>query len=196
MVISEVGPDRRPIPGTEMILDCDTVLLSVGLIPENELSRSAGVQMDPRTNGPVVYENMETSIPGVFACGNVLHVHDLVDFVTAESARAGQAAAALCAGTTPSSSQIMELKNGPVVSYTVPQRIHMAADFQTVDVFFRVRAVCGKSRITVTDEAGTCLASFRRERLAPGEMENIKLPRKLLENAQGSITVSVEEDPA
>ena len=196
VVISEVGPDRRPIPGTEMILDCDTVLLSVGLIPENELSRSAGVQMDPRTNGPVVYENMETSIPGVFACGNVLHVHDLVDFVTAESARAGQAAAALCAGTTPSSSQIMELKNGPVVSYTVPQRIHMAADFQTVDVFFRVRAVCGKSRITVTDEAGTCLASFRRERLAPGEMENIKLPRKLLENAQGSITVSVEEDLA
>ena len=196
VVISEVGPDRRPIPGTEMILDCDTVLLSVGLIPENELSRSAGVQMDPRTNGPVVYENMETSIPGVFACGNVLHVHDLVDFVTAESARAGQAAAALCAGTTPSSSQIMELKNGPVVSYTVPQRIHMAADFQTVDVFFRVRAVCGKSRITVTDEAGACLASFRRERLAPGEMENIKLPRKLLENAQGSITVSVEEDLA
>ena len=113
-----------------------------------------------------------------------------------EEDRAGQAAAALCAGTTPSSSQIMELKNGPVVSYTVPQRIHMAADFQTVDVFFRVRAVCGKSRITVTDEAGTCLASFRRERLAPGEMENIKLPRKLLENAQGSITVSVEEDLA
>ena len=196
VVISQVDEARRPIPGTEQTFDCDTVLLSVGLIPENELSRSAGVQMDPRTNGPVVYENMETSIPGVFACGNVLHVHDLVDFVTAESARAGQAAAALCAGTTPSSSQIMELKNGPVVSYTVPQRIHMAADFQTVDVFFRVRAVCGKSRITVTDEAGTCLASFRRERLAPGEMENIKLPRKLLENAQGSITVSVEEDLA
>ena len=196
VVISRVDEARRPIAGTEQTFDCDTVLLSVGLIPENELSRSAGVQMDPRTNGPVVYENMETSIPGVFACGNVLHVHDLVDFVTAESARAGQAAAALCAGTTPSSSQIMELKNGPVVSYTVPQRIHMAADFQTVDVFFRVRAVCGKSRITVTDEAGTCLASFRRERLAPGEMENIKLPRKLLENAQGSITVSVEEDLA
>lgn len=139
MVISEVGPDRRPIPGTEMILDCDTVLLSVGLIPENELSRSAGVQMDPRTNGPVVYENMETSIPGVFACGNVLHVHDLVDFVTAESARRVRLLRRYAPGTTPSSSQIMELKNGPVVSYTVPQRIHMAADFQTVDVFFRVR---------------------------------------------------------
>ena len=196
VVISEVGSDRRPIPGTEMVLDCDTVLLSVGLIPENELSRGAGVQMDPRTNGPVVYENMETSIPGVFACGNVLHVHDLVDFVTAESARAGQAAAALCAGAVSPSSQVMELKNGPLVGYTVPQRIHMAADLQVVDVFFRVRAVCGKSRVVVTDEAGNRIASFPRERLAPGEMENIKLPRRLLENAQGSITVSVEEDPA
>ena len=195
-IVAKVDENRRPIPGTEMEFDVDTILLSVGLIPENELTRQAGIPMDPHTKGAVVYENMETGIPGVFACGNVLHVHDLVDFVTAESARAGQAAAALCAGTTPSSSQIMELKNGPVVSYTVPQRIHMAADFQTVDVFFRVRAVCGKSRITVTDEAGTCLASFRRERLAPGEMENIKLPRKLLENAQGSITVSVEEDLA
>ena len=196
VIVSEVGADRRPIPGTEMAFDCDTVLLSVGLIPENELSRNAGIQMDPRTNGPVVYENMETSIPGVFACGNVLHVHDLVDFVTAESARAGRAAAALCAGKTPSSDRVMEVKNGAVVGYTVPQRIHMDADFPAVDVFFRVRAVCGKSRIRVTDEAGTQIASFPRERLAPGEMENIKLPRKLLENAKGSITVSVEEEPS
>ena len=196
VTLARVDENRRPVPGTERYIQCDTLLLSVGLLPENELSRQAEVALDRVTGGPEVSDDLSTSLPGVFACGNVLHVHDLVDFVTAESARAGQAAAALCAGTMPSSSQIMELKNGPVVSYTVPQRIHMAADFQTVDVFFRVRAVCGKSRITVTDEAGTCLASFRRERLAPGEMENIKLPRKLLENAQGSITVSVEEDPA
>mgnify|MGYP000473105909 CR=1 FL=1 len=196
VTVSKVDENLKPIPGSEEYVSCDTVLLSCGLIPENELSEGAGAEMDPVTKGPVVNASLMTTAEGIFACGNVLHVHDLVDFVTAESARAGQAAAALCAGTTPSSSQIMELKNGPVVSYTVPQRIHMAADFQTVDVFFRVRAVCGKSRITVTDEAGTCLASFRRERLAPGEMENIKLPRKLLENAQGSITVSVEEDPA
>lgn len=83
-MVSEVGPDRRPIPGTEMVFDCDTLLLSVGLIPENELTRRAGIDMDRRTNGPRVFENMETSIPGVFACGNVVHVHDLVDFVTAE----------------------------------------------------------------------------------------------------------------
>lgn len=194
VVVSEVGPDRRPIPGTEMIFDCDTVLLSVGLIPENELTRGAGIEMDPRTNGPMVYENMETSIPGVFACGNVLHVHDLVDFVTAESARAGQAAAALCAGNVPACDRVLELKNGPVVGYTVPQRIHMDTDRAAVDVFFRVRSVCGKSRIVVMDEAGAQIAAFSRERLAPGEMEHIKLSRELLETACGSLTVSVEED--
>ena len=89
VTVSEVGPDRRPIPGTEMVFDCDTVLLSVGLIPENELTKGAGIAMDPRTSGAQVYENMETSIPGIFACGNVLHVHDLVDYVSAESERAG-----------------------------------------------------------------------------------------------------------
>ena len=109
VVVSEVGPDRRPIPGTEMEFDCDTVLLSVGLIPENELSRAAGIEMDTRTNGPVVYENMETSIPGIFACGNVLHVHDLVDFVTAESARAGKAAAAYCAGISASKANVLDV---------------------------------------------------------------------------------------
>ena len=93
VVVSRVGPDRQPIPGTEMVFDCDTLLLSVGLIPENELSRAAGIAIDPRTRGPVVDENRQTSVPGIFACGNVLHVHDLVDFVSAESERAGAAAA-------------------------------------------------------------------------------------------------------
>ena len=193
VVVAEVGPDRRPIPGTEMAFDCDTVLLSVGLIPENELSRGEGIQMDPRTNGPVVYENMETSMPGVFACGNVLHVHDLVDFVTAEAARAGKAAAAYSAGKQLSTDHVLDIHNGNLVGYTVPQHIHMDAWFAAVDVFFRVRAVCGESCITVTDETGAQIASFRRERMAPGEMENIKLPRVLLERAQGAITVSVEE---
>ena len=194
VVVAEVGPDRRPIPGTEMTFDCDTILLSVGLIPENELSRGAGLDIDPRTNGPVVYENMETSIPGVFACGNVLHVHDLVDFVTAEAARAGKAAAAYCTGAAFSSGHVLPIENGSLVGYTVPQQIHMDAEFASVDVFFRVRAICGQSRILVRDEAGTQIASFRRERMAPGEMENIRLPRVLLEKAQGAITVSIEEE--
>ena len=93
VVVSEVGADRRPIPGTEITFDCDTVLLSVGLIPENELTRAAGISIDSRTSGAVVFENMETVTPGIFSCGNVVHVHDLVDFVTAESRRAGAAAA-------------------------------------------------------------------------------------------------------
>ena len=193
VIVSEVGPDRRPIPGTEMTFDCDTVLLSVGLIPENELSRAAGVEMDPRTNGPKVFENMETSIPGVFACGNVLHVHDLVDFVTAEAARAGKAAAACCAGSEKVPERVIELKNGNLVGYTVPQHIHADTDFKTVDVFFRVRAICGASRIVVTDSTGAEIAAFKRERMAPGEMENIKLPKVLLDKAQGDLTVSVEE---
>lgn len=193
VIVSEVGPDRRPIPGTEMTFDCDTVLLSVGLIPENELSRAAGVEMDPRTNGPKVFENMETSIPSVFACGNVLHVHDLVDFVTAEAARAGKAAAACCAGSEKAPERVIELKNGNLVGYTVPQHIHADTDFKTVDVFFRVRAICGASRIVVTDSTGAEIAAFKRERMAPGEMENIKLPKVLLDKAQGDLTVSVEE---
>ena len=196
VVVSEVGPDRRPIPGTEMTFDCDTVLLSVGLIPENELSRGADIQMDPRTNGPVVYENMETSIPGVFACGNVLHVHDLVDFVTAEAARAGRAAAAYCAGKQTAEGRTLDIRNGNLVGYTVPQHVRMDTDFTGADVFFRVRAICGASRITVRDETGAQIASFRREHMAPGEMENIKLPRVLLEKAQGAVTVSVEEEQA
>lgn len=93
VVVSEVDEQRQPVPGTEQIVDCDTILLSVGLIPENELSRDAKLHLDSRTSGPFVYENMETSTPGIFACGNVVHVHDLVDFVTAESIKAGSSAA-------------------------------------------------------------------------------------------------------
>lgn len=196
VIVSEVGPDRRPVPGTEMVFDCDTVLLSVGLIPENELSRGAHIEMDPRTNGPVVYENMETSIPGVFACGNVLHVHDLVDFVTAEAARAGRAAAAYCRSESAPSGDVTELKNGNLVGYTVPQHIHRDADVKAVDVFFRVRAICKEGRIVVKDETGAQIAAFLREHMAPGEMENIKLPRVLLDKAQGAITISVEEAQA
>lgn len=196
VVVSEVDANRRPIAGTEMTFDCDTVLLSVGLIPENELSRGADIAIDPRTNGPVVYENMETSILGVFACGNVLHVHDLVDFVTAEAARAGRAAADYCAGLTIAEGKTIEIHNGTLIGYTVPQQIRMTASFDAVDVFFRVRAICGASKIIVRDESGTQIAAFSREHMAPGEMENIKLPRVLLEKAQGSIAISIEEEKA
>ena len=147
VVVAEVGPDRNPIPGTEMVFDCDTVLLSVGLIPENELTRQAGIQIDPRTNGAIVWENMETSLPGVFASGNVAHVHDLVDFVTAESQRAGKAAAQYVQEGPGESQPVLEVQNGDGVTYTVPQHIRPGRVEKACDLFFRVNRVCGPSRI-------------------------------------------------
>lgn len=190
VVISRVDENRRPIPGTEQTFDCDTVLLSVGLIPENELTRGAGIPMDRRTNGAIVYENMETMAPGIFACGNVVHVHDLVDFVSAESEKAGAAAARYALGEE-ISGRCIELKNGSAVNYTVPQHIRVEGVEKLCEVFFRVNNVYRDRIITVTDEAGNLLCRFPREHMAPGEMEKIALPRSLLEKAVGSVTVSV-----
>ena len=193
VVVSQVDEGRSPIPGTEMIFDCDTLLLSVGLIPENELTRQAGIEIDRRTNGAVVYENMETSLPGVFACGNVCHVHDLVDFVTAESQRAGAAAARyVLGGGTQTGGQTLEVKNGDGVTYTVPQRIRPERVEKLCQLFFRVNRVCGDSEIVVSS-GDTQIASFKREHLAPGEMEHISLPKALLSKAAGELTVSIRE---
>ena len=194
VVVSQVDERRSPIPGTEMVFDCDTLLLSVGLIPENELTRQAGIEMDRRTNGAVVYENMETSIPGVFACGNVCHVHDLVDFVTAESQRAGAAAARYVLGGERAGGEnaLLNLKNGDGVTYTVPQRVRREQVDRMCEVFFRVNRVCGDSEIVVTS-GDAQIAAFKREHLAPGEMEHISLPRALLDRAEGELTVSIRE---
>ena len=194
VVVSQVDERRSPIPGTEMVFDCDTLLLSVGLIPENELTRQAGIEMDRRTNGAVVYENMETSLPGVFACGNVCHVHDLVDFVTAESQRAGAAAARYVLGRERAGgeSALLQLKNGDGVTYTVPQRLRREQVDRMCEVFFRVNRVCGDSEIVVTS-GDAQIARFKREHLAPGEMEHISLPRALLDRAEGELTVSIRE---
>lgn len=190
VVVAQVDERRNPIPGSEMVFDCDTLLLSVGLIPENELTRQAGIQIDPRTNGAVVFENMETSLPGVFACGNVAHVHDLVDFVTAESQRAGAAAARFVQGVGETASPVLEIENGDGVTYTVPQRIRPSRVEKLCDLFFRVSRVCGASDVLVMS-GDTQIAKFHREHLAPGEMEHIVLPRKLLDLAQDRITVSI-----
>ena len=201
VVVSRVDEKRNPIPGTEMVFDCDTLLLSVGLIPENELSRQAGVEIDPRTNGPAVWQDMETSVPGVFACGNVAHVHDLVDFVTEESQRAGESAAEYVSsrrweeGMTrlASGGRTIRLKNGDGISYTLPQRIDPDRVERLCTVAFRVNRICGPSQIVAADSAGNRIAAFRRDRLAPGEMERIALPRALLDKAVGDITLSVAE---
>ena len=192
VVVSKVDENRAPIHGSEIVFDCDTVLLSVGLIPENELTRSAGIEMDPRTNGAVVYENMETSVPGVFGCGNVVHVHDLVDFVTAESMRAGAAAAKFAAGVD-AEGAVIPVKTGNCVNYTVPQRIRRENVEKTVEVFFRVNNVYRDMVIQVKD-GEEVLCQFKREHMAPGEMEKIAVPRVLLDKVKGDhITVTVEK---
>ncbi|WP_418666372.1 NAD(P)/FAD-dependent oxidoreductase [Allofournierella sp.] len=191
-VVAQVDENRRPIPGTEMEFECDTILLSVGLIPENELTRTAGIQMDGRTNGAVVYENMETSAPGIFACGNVVHVHDLVDYVTAESQRAGAAAARFALGQK-NGDEALELVNGEGVSYTVPQRVRLSGVEKAVEVFFRVRRVYEGDLRIVAASGGEQLAAYKREHLAPGEMEHIALPKVLLQRAKGPVTISIQE---
>ena len=194
VVVQKVDENRMPIPGTEEVLDCDTVLLSVGLIPENELSRQAGLAIDPRTNGPIVYENMETSAPGVFACGNVAHVHDLVDFVTAESQRAGKAAALCSKNGSASEEGLLSLTNGFGVGYTVPQKIRPQGVEKSVDVFFRVNQVFRSAKIMIKS-GETRIATYPREHLAPGEMEKISLPLSLLQKAEnGELTVSIEKE--
>lgn len=191
-VVAKVDGNRRPIPGTEMTFDCDTILLSVGLIPENELSAGAGLALDPRTRGPQVFENTETDIPGVFACGNVLQVHDLVDFVSAESERAGKAAADYVLKGISREGEALTVENGTDVGYTVPQRIRPDRTEGAVELFFRVRRILGRSAVVVTS-GGETIARFKREYMVPGEMERISIPKKLLEKAAGTITVSAEE---
>jgi NADPH-dependent 2,4-dienoyl-CoA reductase/sulfur reductase-like enzyme/CxxC motif-containing protein len=180
IVIQKVDEQRKPIPGAEQTLDCDTLLLSVGLIPENELSRQAGLEISPCTSGPVVYENMETSIPGIFACGNVAHVHDLVDFVTVESIRAGAAAAKY---VYKKSEKVIQVRNGEGIGYTIPQKIRLENVAKSVDIFFRTTAIYKTSKIEVKS-GDTMIASFKREHLAPGEMEKITLPKSLFEKAE------------
>ncbi len=189
VVVAKVGNDRKPIKGTEIEFDCDTVLLSVGLIPENELTRGAGIDIDTRTNGAFVYENMETSIEGIFACGNVVHVHDLVDYVTQESARAGKAAAEYVLNNEKKENEI-SLINGNGVTYTVPQKIRITESMKSAEVFFRVNRVFGSSIINVTSN-GEKIAAFKREHMAPGEMEHIVLPKVLLNKASDEIKVEI-----
>ncbi len=195
VTVSKVDENRKPIKGTEMVFDCDTVLLSVGLIPENELSRSAGLEIDKRTNGLVVYENMETSVKGIFACGNVVHVHDLVDFVTAEALRAGKSAAlAAKQEQEMDAEETVGVVNGFGVTYTVPQRLRTQKVEGFAELFFRVNNVFENAKIVVTSGSET-LVSFKREHLAPGEMEKIVFPKQMFDRVrEETITVSVEKE--
>ena len=179
VTIAEVGPDRKPIPGTEIHYDCDTLLLSCGLLPENELSRGMGVTISPVTNGPIVDESLQTNIPGVFAAGNVLHVHDLVDFVSEEAAAAGRAAVRyLTNGPQDRGREIpITFEGGP--RYTVPASIDPKRVEGDLVIRFRVGGVMKNRRVRLylDDEA---VVSRKRPVMAPGEMEELKLTQAAL----------------
>jgi len=193
VTVMKVDENRKPIPGTEIHYDVDTLLLSVGLIPENELSKGAGVQLDPRTRGAIVNESMETTVPGIFACGNVLHVHDLVDWVTDESRRAGKFAAQYVQKMEVIEEEAIETLPGEGIGYIVPQRIRPSKVDEVLELFMRVRDIyVGKTLVVRVD--GQEVQAKRRGHMAPGEMERVKLPIELF-NGVGvkQITIDVED---
>ncbi len=195
VTIAAVDERNRPIPGTEEDYDCDTLLLSCGLIPENELSREMGVSINPITNGPVVNESLETSIPGVFAAGNVLHVHDLVDFVSEEAAAAGAAAAAYVqAGCADVARREIPVSFEGGVRYTVPCSIDPAFVKDALTVRFRVGGVM-KNRIVSVLLDGEQAVKKRRQIMAPGEMEEVRLTREMFDRHPDlrEIRIKVEE---
>lgn len=197
ITLAQVDDKLKPIPGTEEYYKCDTLLLSCGLIPENEISRGMGVEMEPVTSGPAVNESLETSIEGVFACGNVLHVHDLVDFVSEEAATAGRNAA----GYVKNNCEVArDGKDIPIIAtqgarYTVPKRVNVERMPEELVVRFRVGAVYKKHYINVylNDER---IIHRIRPVMAPGEMEEIKLKKSQLAEFGGleKITVKIEEE--
>ena len=201
VVIAAVDPlTRKPIPGSEQQMDCDTLLLSVGLIPENELSRQAGVALSQVTQGPVVDQNLTTSTPGIFACGNVLHVHDLVDEVSLESARAGLAASAWVrqlgeqadADQKPAAARtIIEVVDGPGVRGLVPQKITWPAGTGQIHLGFRPDAIYRNATIYVEADGQTILR-LKRLIMAPGEMAVLDLPVDKLAPDLKKIMVRVE----
>ena len=201
VVIAQVGPDRKPIPGTVEHYDCDTLLLSVGLLPENELTIGLGADISRITNGPVVNESLETSVPGVFAAGNVLHVHDLVDYVSEEAQLAGKKAAeyiaacgdAMSAGASGKERIPVEFEGG--IRYTVPSMI----DPDRIDGWLKIRFRVGDvmtSRKVVLSLNGQPALTKKRRVMAPGEMEELVLTRKLLDaySSLESVKISIEED--
>ena len=189
--ISQVDDKMKPIKGTEQTVECDGLILSVGLIPENELTRAVGIQLDPVTNGAVVDEFRETSHKGVFACGNVLHVHDLVDYVTLESQTAGEGAARYVLGKT-GEHEYVKTKGVNGVRYIVPQKVDIKND-DDVKLYFRVGQTYKNAKVVVKYN-GEEILSRKRPRLAPGEMENVVIKNDVLKGfaADGVIEISVE----
>lgn len=189
VVISKVDENKKPIKGTEIHFDCDTVLFSVGLIPENELTKGAGVPLSPRTRGAIVYQNRETLIDGIFACGNVLQVHDLVDFVSEESETAGVGAAEYVLNGA-KERDVIECTNGQNISYVLPQKIDRNMQ-GNVKLYFRVTNTFKDCTIKGTSN-GKVIFERKKRVATPGEMETVLLTEQKLKEIDGEITLSLE----
>ena len=194
VTIAEVGADLKPIKGTEQRVECDVLLLSCGLIPENELSTAAGVELSPVTKGPVVNESLETGVPGVFACGNVLHVHDLVDYVSEEAARAGAVAAEYIRGSSEPCGREIILKAESGVRYTVPMTVRPDRIDDKLTVRFRVGDVYKSAYVSVYFDDERVRHNKKRV-ISPGEMEQIILTKEQLDQFPDlkTITLKIEQ---
>ena len=189
VTVAKVDENRQPIPGTEIQFDCDTLLLSVGLIPENELSQGAGVKLSPLTSGAEVDDVLQTNVPGIFACGNVLHVHDLVDHVSNESFKAGHAAAAYARGQI-EACETITVKDGDGVRGTVPQRIRKGVS-ESVDLMFRPSGVFRKATCIVKC-GGKEIARKKAPIFTPGEMAVVTLKPEIVAELNDTVTVEIE----
>ncbi len=191
VTVAKVGDDRRPIAGTEEYIECDTLLLSVGLLPENELTREAGITIDRITGGAQVDETMQTSIPGIFACGNVLHVHDLVDFVTKEAYRAGASAAHFVSGGSAPEGTALNTEGRDGVRYVMPQKLNAAGALTTdTTLFFRVDNIYRDKFVTLSVD-GVEVIRQKKRFLEPGQMETVRLTDAAIEAIRGGKTVTV-----
>lgn len=192
VVVAEVDADLKPIAGTETYYECDTLLLSIGLIPENELSTKANIEIDPVTSGPVVNESMETSVEGIFACGNVVHVHDLVDNVTRESFKAGRCAARYVKDELKSGGSVIVSKPGEGIRYIVPHVIRVDNLEDNINLLMRVTDIYKNAKLVVKGN-DTVLKEINKIQLTPGEMEEVILDSNILkENNIEELTIYVE----
>ena len=187
--LAKVDENRNPIPGSEMYFDVDTLLLSVGLIPENSLAEEAGIDMDMSTRGPIVDENYMTSVPGIFACGNGLHVHDLADFVTKQ---AGEAALGALRYLNGSGGDYSSVKAGNLIGYVVPAKLHKENLPKTVTLYFRVRKPLTDVTIEIS-KGGKVIRSIHKDHLIPSEMEQVIIANTMLEDAEGDLLVQIKE---
>ena len=187
--LAKVDENRNPIPGSEMYFDVDTLLLSVGLIPENSLAEEAGIDMDMSTRGPIVDENYMTSVPGIFACGNGLHVHDLADFVTKQ---AGEAALGALRYLNGSGGDYSSVKAGNLIGYVVPAKLHKENLPKTVTLYFRVRKPLKDVTIEI-NKGGKVIRSIHKDHLIPSEMEQVIIANTMLEDSEGDLLVQIKE---